>query len=229
MLFKTGAYLRFLKASHNQYGVHSPFVYDFITKCLYNHEKNVNQQALRNDLKQFCFSENNALSPKKLKLLLQIINYFNPEWLANRQANNELVIENLKSSSKREIINLNSSKNIEEPENNVYFTRQNEWSLFSSEVFQSIIHTDKKEPFCLFFINKKHLNNGLKAFLESAFDSFSPKSLLILEGVHNSKENETLWTEIKNLNQVSVTVDLFFWGIVFLRKGQAKEHFKIRV
>ncbi|MCK4562530.1 MAG: class I SAM-dependent methyltransferase [Flavobacteriaceae bacterium] len=36
MLNKIQTYLKFLFKSTNQHGVHSPFVYDFITKCLYN-------------------------------------------------------------------------------------------------------------------------------------------------------------------------------------------------
>ena len=34
---------------------------------------------------------------------------------------------------------------------------------------------------------------------------------------------------IKKHPKVTVTVDLFYFGIVFFRKEQAKEHFKIRV
>ena len=37
------------------------------------------------------------------------------------------------------------------------------------------------------------------------------------------------WSEIKKHPKVRVTVDIFHCGIVFFKKGQAKEHFKIRV
>ncbi len=33
------AYFKFLLSSTNQYGVHSPFVYDYLTKCLYKKSK----------------------------------------------------------------------------------------------------------------------------------------------------------------------------------------------
>lgn len=36
------------------------------------------------------------------------------------------------------------------------------------------------------------------------------------------------WEEIKKNKQVSVTIDLFFIGIVFFRKEQAKQHFVIK-
>jgi hypothetical protein len=37
------------------------------------------------------------------------------------------------------------------------------------------------------------------------------------------------WELIKQHPKVMVTVDTFFWGLVFFRKEQHKEHFKIRV
>jgi hypothetical protein len=36
------------------------------------------------------------------------------------------------------------------------------------------------------------------------------------------------WETIKKHPQVTVTIDTFYWGIVFFRKAQAKEHFTIR-
>jgi len=37
------------------------------------------------------------------------------------------------------------------------------------------------------------------------------------------------WEEIKKHPKVSVSIDTYFWGIVFFRKEQKKEHFTIRI
>jgi hypothetical protein len=37
------------------------------------------------------------------------------------------------------------------------------------------------------------------------------------------------WSTIKKHPKVTVTVDVFHYGIVFFRREQSKEHFKIRV
>ncbi len=37
------------------------------------------------------------------------------------------------------------------------------------------------------------------------------------------------WEIIKQNQNVTVTIDTFFWGIVFFRKEQVKQHFKIRL
>lgn len=55
------SYLQFLVKSTNQHGVHSPFVYNYITKGLYQQKKDF------------------ALSPKTNQWLLQSIQYFKPK------------------------------------------------------------------------------------------------------------------------------------------------------
>jgi hypothetical protein len=54
-------------------------------------------------------------------------------------------------------------------------------------------------------------------------------SMLMIKGIYNSKKAVKNWSQIKKMEQVRVTVDLFHCGIVFFRKEQAKEHFKIRI
>ena len=61
------SYLRFLLKSTNQHGVHSPFVYNFVTKCLYN-----KQLIPKKELKH-SFT---TLSNLQMRLLLKIIRYF---------------------------------------------------------------------------------------------------------------------------------------------------------
>ena len=35
MVFKLGSYIKFVLTATNHHGVHSPFVYQYLTKCLY--------------------------------------------------------------------------------------------------------------------------------------------------------------------------------------------------
>lgn len=53
-------------------------------------------------------------------------------------------------------------------------------------------------------------------------------TLFVFDDIRWSDEMERAWEEIKNHPQVTVTVDLFFMGLVFFRKGQAKQHFTVR-
>lgn len=64
------------------------------------------------------------------------------------------------------------------------------------------------------------------------FNLLKPKmrehSILIFDDIHWSQEMETAWEEIKKDESISLTIDLFFIGIVFFRKEQlVKQDFTI--
>ncbi|MBX7182778.1 MAG: class I SAM-dependent methyltransferase [Bacteroidia bacterium] len=64
------------------------------------------------------------------------------------------------------------------------------------------------------------------------FNQFLPlaneDSLFIFDDVHWSEEMEKAWEEIKKHPKVSMTIDLFFIGLVFFRKGKEKEDLVVR-
>ena len=53
-------------------------------------------------------------------------------------------------------------------------------------------------------------------------------SMMIFDDIYWSKGMKEAWQQIKDHPQVTLTVDLFWIGLVFIRKEQVKEHFKIR-
>lgn len=66
------SYLKFLWRSKNEHGVHSPFVFNLVTKCFYD---TINYPEYR----VFGIQKNTVISFKKAKLLFKIIRYFNSE------------------------------------------------------------------------------------------------------------------------------------------------------
>ena len=66
--------------------------------------------------------------------------------------------------------------------------------------------------------------NYFKQCLEYAHNT----SVFIFDDIHWSDEMEEAWGEIKSNQKVSVTIDLFFMGLVFFRKEQEKEDFVVR-
>jgi len=163
MFFGPFSYFKFLLKSTNQHGVHSPFVYDFVTKGLY---KKVNSNI---KLKDFTFDD--EFSKKEEKILKKIIEYFKPTSI---------------------IINLN----IEE------ITINKEFNL----LFYSYLSKNKIKKIVAIY----------------------PKSFIIIKNIHQNKAMQKSWVEITQLQEATVTLDLFYFGVIFFRKEQAKEHFVIR-
>ncbi|MCC6839672.1 MAG: class I SAM-dependent methyltransferase [Flavobacteriales bacterium] len=53
-------------------------------------------------------------------------------------------------------------------------------------------------------------------------------SVFIFDDIHWNAEMEQAWAEIQGHPRVSVTVDLYHYGLAFLRKEQQREHFRLR-
>lgn len=86
MLYRIIAYLRFILSSTNQHGVHSPFVYAYVTKCLYKKSKfkgNKNIKALFKSIAYFKAS--NVFIPHNEDALIDHIKETFPHIETNRQ------------------------------------------------------------------------------------------------------------------------------------------------
>ena len=66
MLHKIKSYIKFLWNSKNEHGVHSPFVFDLVTKCIYDKTKFPEYSHLKNN-------------SKRVRSFYRIIRYFKPK------------------------------------------------------------------------------------------------------------------------------------------------------
>lgn len=251
-------YLKFLLKSSNEHGVHSPFIFDLVTKCLYKKNDirnwslflNLKQQLLNNKnyikVTDFgsgskVFNSNNrqvakivkvaGISNKKAKILIKINHYFSPKNILEIGTSVGLGTSALK------IGNLNSEIRTLEgcPE-----TAKVAKDLFLKNGFKNIEVTvgDFKETLpkvlknnsfdCIFF-DGNHTKKATLTYFNYCLSALNNDSFWIFDDIYWSSEMKEAWSKIKNHPRVTVTVDLFHFGIVFFRKEQAKEHFKIRV
>ncbi len=163
MLFKIFSYIKFLFKSTNQHGVHSPFVYDFVTKGLYN-------KNLKNDI-SIDLDSKIKLSKREEKIFLKIVNYFKIDTIL--------------------LNNIDSTKTLNRSHNLLFINNLNK--------FKSVLN---QEELITIFI--------------------------VAQGIHDSKTNYKNWQEIIKVKNATVTIDLFYFGLIFFRKEQQKEHFTIR-
>jgi len=254
-------YLRYyLTASNGKgHGVHSPFVFEFITNVLnddrryycYNSIEHLRQQSLLDttvihieDLgagsRVHAFQERkisdiaaSSLKSKKFAQLLFRIAYFyktktilelgtslgiTTAYLASANSNNKVItMEGSKAIANvaRKNFEQLQIKNIEIAEGNFDDTLQSTLEKISSIDFAFIDGNHRKEPTIRYF--------------EKLLTKTNASSILIFDDIHWSKEMEEAWIYIQSHASVTLSIDLFFIGIVFFRTEQkAKQHFTIR-
>lgn len=83
-------------------------------------------------------------------------------------------------------------------------------------------------PLDFVFFDGNHLKEPTLKYFSRCLEHAHNNSIFIFDDIHWSDEMESAWEEIKSHPKVLVTVDLFFLGLVFFRKEQAKENFTIR-
>lgn len=251
------AYIKFLFNSTNQHGVHSPFVYNFVTKCLYDKEK---YQAYT-DLNNY----RNTLKNSKVELDVTDLGEGSKVLDSNKQKVSQMVASS--SCSKKEarllfrvaryfklnaVLELGTSlgmgtyafalgnKNIkittiEGCKNTSNFSESQFQKLGINDVnfkigtfFSEIKELEAPYFDCIYF-DGHHNKEATIQYFEALLPKAKNDSIFIFDDIYWSKEMAEAWDCIKNHSAVTVTVDCFHLGFVFFRKEQAKEHFKIRL
>ncbi|MBC7382263.1 MAG: class I SAM-dependent methyltransferase [Bacteroidia bacterium] len=81
----------------------------------------------------------------------------------------------------------------------------------------------------LLFVDGNHSYEATMNYFNQSLSKIHNTTLFIFDDIYWSTEMTAAWEEIKCHPRVSVTVDLFFIGLVYFRKEQVKQDFKLRV
>lgn len=257
MWYQALAYIKFLLRSTNQHGVHSPFVFELVTKCFYDkthypeysklkayrNSLLVNQTVLeitdfgtgskvftsnRRSIKQMAITSGTRL--KRSKLLYRLVTYFHPQSvlelgtslgiathaMAVAQTNSKIVtIEGCPEISKftSEQLKAFDITNVD----------------LKSGTFAESIPSLNNDTWDLIFFDGHHDATATLKYFEQLLPTAHNASVFIFDDIHWSKDMTDAWETIKKHPQVTITIDTFYWGLVFFRTEQAKENFSIRV
>jgi len=81
----------------------------------------------------------------------------------------------------------------------------------------------------LVYIDGNHQKAATLKYFEWCLPKVYENTLLIFDDIYLSEGMKEAWQEIKAHPKVTVTIDLFWIGLVYFKKGQAKEDFLIRI
>lgn len=195
-------YLKYLFVSKTKHSVHSPFVYDLVTNVL-------NDKSYKQEYSKIRNLNASTINSKHLKLIYRIINRYKSE--------NILEIGDSKHLNRIILSNI-------QPKANVFFcnVKTNEISEIKT---QNNIQT---ESFDFAFYDIKNNDSLTLSEFINHLKYFHNNSIVAVNNIHQSKEMEEVWRKIITQKEVTISIDLFFIGLVFFRKEQVKENFIIR-
>jgi predicted O-methyltransferase YrrM len=253
------SYLNFLWNSKNKHGVHSPFVFNLVTKCFYDKKKYPEYSILKNyrnsllqskstiDVSDFGagsrvfksntrainkIARNAGISKKRAELLFRITNYFQPESILEIGTSLGL------ATSALSLGNIKSKITTIEGCPNTLHVAQKQFEEFGFNNITSI----NTEFSCylknyqlaiinyqLIYFDGNHSKEATLNYFELLLPTVTNETVWIFDDIHWSPAMEVAWEVIKKHPKVTVTIDTFQWGLVFFRCEQPKEHFVIRV
>lgn len=259
MLQQIKSYLNFLYHSKNEHGVHSPFVFNLVTKCFYDKQNYPEYSILksyRNTLLQNkntievtdfgagsrVFKSNTrqiakiaktaGITPKRAELLFRIVRYFQPENILEIGTSLGL------ATSALALGNPDAKITTLEGCQNTLNQCQSQLQKFNLKNVDSVATefnaylTNFVLPtsyFQLIYFDGNHSKAATLIYFELLLPTVTNETVWIFDDIHWSKDMEEAWEIIKKHPKITVTIDTFQWGMVFFRAGQEKEHFVIRV
>jgi predicted O-methyltransferase YrrM len=257
MLYQITSYIKFLFKSTNQHGVHSPFVYNLITICFYDKNKHKAYEAILNFKKLLLqnkstisvtdlgagsrvmrnqerlisqMAKNAGTTVKRAKLLFRLTYYFKPVNILELGTSVGIATHAMSlGNPNSKIRTIEGCPNIANfSENNFNNQNLNNIKVITGD-FKVEIEKLKSNKFDFIFFDGNHQKEATLQYFESLLKTVHNDSVFIFDDIYWSKEMTEAWEAIKNHPKVTVTIDTFFWGFVFFRKEQLKEHFTVRV
>ncbi len=241
------------------HGVHSPFVFDFILHVLNDRKKYpcydtiepLRRSLLKNvtEIEVEDFGAGSAVIPfknrkvkdiarsslKKKKysqLLFRIAKYYHSRNIVELGTSFGITTCYLASSNNdARVVTLEGSNNISKIAlQNFKEACYGNIELIKGDFERTISQAfDKFETIDLLFIDGNHRKKPTLEYFNLFLKKSTVDSIFIFDDIHWSAEMEEAWEEIKQHPSVTLTIDLFFIGLVFFSKDfKVKQDFPIR-
>ena len=240
-------------ANGKGHGVHSPFVFEFIkrvlndkrrfyafdgiekirTQLLSNHSTieiqdfGAGSRVAKTNTRKVSDVAKGSLKPAKYsQLLFRMIDYYGPAKIMELGTSLGITTAYLASANTNaKVTTFEGSATIAQ------IARQNHGSLglanisllegnFDDQLPKWLAH-NKKVDFA--FIDGNHAYKPTIAYFEALLDVVEDHTILVFDDIHWSKEMEGAWAQISAHSRVTLSIDLFFIGIVFFRKEFAQK------
>ena len=255
MFYLLFSYPKFLWRSTNKHGIHSPFVYQLVTQGF---NAKISDETIRQftDYNNFLrknktqirvtdFGAGSKVFRSNLRKVSDIARYAGTPLLKQK-----LVYKIMNHLKCKEILELGTSLGMGSlalamsPENQLTTLEGcPETAAVASETlkhfgktnitvqvgkFEDILPNFNKKWDAV-FMDGGHNFEKTWSYFEMILPQIHNDTVIILDDIYLNKEMTSVWQQLKKHPQVTISIDIFHYGLLFFRKEQTPESFIIRV
>ncbi|HYG49739.1 MAG TPA: class I SAM-dependent methyltransferase [Flavobacteriales bacterium] len=256
--YKIKSYLTFKLKAKNEYSLHSPFMFELYNNVFKKARKrtsefdnveemrkklladeteiefvNLGAGGIKNSVSKRKISQLTKTTSKKHKharFLAYLAHYLQSKNIL--ELGTSLGISTLYLAKK----NIDASITTVEGSKEVYNTALNNFRLTGFTNIKTI-HSDfdsilpdliKNQQFDFIYIDGNHSYDATKCYFEWFKKKAGNETVIVFDDIYWSADMTRAWKEIYADTAVTVSIDLFEFGIVFFRKELSKQHFVLR-
>ncbi|ASZ14299.1 class I SAM-dependent methyltransferase [Chitinophaga pendula] len=252
-------YLHYYFTAGNRHDVHSPFVYSLVEEVLRNRKSRPEYVSIEQLRKQLLASDatlqvtdlgagslvsagnerkisditRHAAKPAKFgQLFYRLVEYFQPQYLLELGTSMGMSTAYMASARpESEVITIEGCPNIAAQ------AGRNFERLHLQNVRQVVGNFDTVLPEVLatvpqldwVYIDGNHRSGPTVEYFRQCLPKATEYSVFIFDDIHWTPDMEAAWHTIQQEPAVTLTIDLFFIGLVFFRKEpKVKQHFVLK-
>lgn len=254
LFFRFKKYAEYQWKAKTKYYLHSPFVYQFYLNVLRNKRFETlsplvsYRQQLRKDYRQvsitdfgtgtaqkrtlYSIEQNVAVNHKYGQLLFSIVQYYKPKHILEIGTSVGISSSYISLANKNyKTISLEGSPEL------IALAKQTHLMLGLKNIeviegeFSKIIPQalNKFDSLDMVYFDGNHTKEATLKYFELCLANAHEHSIFVFDDVYWNKEMSKAWEEIKQHHAVTLTIDVYQFGICFFRKEKlAKENFVLR-
>ena len=256
MLYQIKSYITFLLRSKNRHGVHSPFVYDLVTRCFYDKKRYPEYQKLdayrhqlladheiievtdfgagsrifrSNSRKTSAIARHAGITKKRQRLLFRLARYLQPGSILELGTSLGLSSAALALGKPTAIVTtIEGCKNTSEKAAGCFDDFQLKNIKMEHMKFEDFLRSTSS-AWDLIFIDGNHDRDKTLAYFDFFQKTAMNTTVIVFDDIYWNRSMTDAWQQIISNERVTVSIDTFNWGLVFFRQEQKKQHFKIRM
>jgi predicted O-methyltransferase YrrM len=254
MIFQIKSWLKYRWHAQGAHLLHSPFIFELYTKVIRSQSQTRKPEAFRKELlqsksrirqmsvgapsrvikrKEAALSKVAAISllpARYANLLYRLVAHFKPAHLLELGTSAGITTLYLSYANAQSTIHtIEGNPDMAAVARDIFQRSGRSHIVLHEKLFSEAlpeILTNMPAPDFI-FLDGDHRKEAVIEHVRHLLPHIPEQGILILDDIHWNNEMLEAWKEIKQMPEVTVTIDLFRMGLVFFKKNQAKQHFTL--